>query len=61
MRFLLNAYYPPVSNNDDAKGIRGFLNVRLSQEEYNSLATAGNTVGVRCSFIDPALTTIVWR
>ncbi len=35
MRFLLNAYYPPVSNNDEEKGIRGFLNVRLSQEEYN--------------------------
>lgn len=31
MRFLLNAYYPTVSNNDDVKGIRGFLNVRLSQ------------------------------
>lgn len=32
MRFLLNAYYPTVSDKNDEKGIRGFLNVRLSQE-----------------------------
>jgi hypothetical protein len=32
MRFLLNAYYPPISNNNDLKGIQGFLNVRLSAE-----------------------------
>ena len=30
MRFLFNAYYPPISNNDEVKGIRGFMNVRLS-------------------------------
>ncbi len=61
MRFLFNAYYPPISNNDEVKGIRGFMNVRLSLKQYKELATAGEKKGVKCNFIDPALTTLVWR
>jgi hypothetical protein len=37
MRLLLNAYYPPISENDKDKGISGFLNVRLSKKEYEEI------------------------